>query len=144
MDLHIWIETHKAKDEMLWKRSAERQCARFLEWANGSARAEVVSQHRSKGIDLPVVLLTYANGARAQIRDNFRDFKVSVWAPAPVALAAPIDGSQEICECYCEGFPRGTVLGSHAKDPRAFTVDAYRSEDVASLLAAVAGVEAAP
>lgn len=138
MDLHIWIETHKAEDKMLWKRSAESQCALFLEWAKGAARAEVVSQHRSKSIDLPVVLFTYANGARAQIRDNFYDFKVSVWSPAPVALPASIDGSQEISDCYCEGFPRGTVLGAHVKNPCAFTVKVHRKEDVMALLGVIA------
>lgn len=118
-----WIALHQPATEMYWARSALTQFDVFADIAREAAEAVVVSTHRSKSITLPVVVFRYANGAKVQVRDNFYDYKVTVCAPAPVALPSDIQGHIRWSECYCEGFPAGTVLGSHVADSRRFTVE---------------------
>jgi len=139
--LSQWVIWHQPKEEMLWRDVALRQFRLFESIAASTgATVTVVSSHTSKSIKLPVVLLSYPGGCAIQIRDNFYNYKVTVWSPHhDVSLPAGIDGASKISECYCEGFPRGTVLTSHAKDRRRFTAEVTDPDLLRQLAHAVAG-----
>lgn len=140
MDLNKWIEGNRPAEDLCWRGAALAQFEMFASLAREATGIGVVATHRSKSIVLPVVVLHFANGASVQIRDNFYDYKVTVDAPRPVSLPDGVRGDEQISRCYCEGFPDGTVLGAHVKNPRRFTVEVAREESLRALCRAAAEV----
>lgn len=87
--------------QMIWRGSALAQIDRFEEIlaALGSRlrfQAEVVSSHRSKSIDLPVIQVTTDAGSFV-LRDNFNDVNImaTLKSPATLPLAEFFAGLQE-------------------------------------------------
>ena len=111
-------------------------------FATEDAGTVVASTHRSKSCTLPVYGIDVRSlGLRAVVRDNFHNWKVSVEAPCPVDLAlfkSRVNLSERIAPCYCEGFREEWVLGAHAENPRAFTVEMGSEHDVYALFLSMA------
>ncbi len=131
------------KDEMLWKTAAINEYETFAKLAEKfGATLDVVSHHTSKSIKLPVVRYRFPNGSILIVRDNFYNYMVTVVHMYPVEVHPEIvkfDPKDEISDCYCEGFPSRTVLGSFNADPSAFTACLYGTESLELLLEAVKG-----
>ena len=110
--------------------------------ATEDAGTVVASTHRSKSCVLPVYGIDVRSlGLRAVVRGNFHNWMVSVEAPRPLDLAMfahSTDLSNRIDSCYCEGFREEWVLGPHAKNPRAFTVEMNGEHDVYALFLSMA------
>lgn len=85
MKLKDWTTQHPVKDEMIYKLGALHQVERFdslhqeLLTHTPDLTCDVVSYHRSKSIDLPVV--RYHSASRQQtlwVRDNFHNLAISL------------------------------------------------------------------
>ncbi len=124
--LHQWATEHPIKDEMLWKKAAERQMYFVEDDLNplmqnrlkGKERkiAQVISEHRSKSIILPVYVLERGD-LKMILRYNFYNWKMSVICGR--TIDANFDGlfhttppiepdytGNELASVYFEGFPK--------------------------------------
>lgn len=73
-----------------------------------NATAEVVSYHRSKSIDLPVIKYTMPNrGLTVYVRNNYYNFAVTVESDIPIIGLTNIGHNEH--SCYYEGFDRGGI-----------------------------------
>ncbi|MDB4278915.1 hypothetical protein N9917_04875 [Deltaproteobacteria bacterium] len=71
MELTDWIANHQPRPEMYWKGAALRQFQGFTLLAEQlGCKAQVVGEHTSKSIKLPVMEITGTHG-RFLLRDNF-------------------------------------------------------------------------
>lgn len=114
-----WIEQNQPKKTMLWKGAFQHQMKLFTfmkEYYNDDII--VVSTHRSKSIDLPVILIPFRQHTEVIIRNNFYDYKVSISSIHPDFNSIPDDitkhfSKEKISSCYCEGFEDQWVFGSY-------------------------------
>lgn len=106
--LDDWARNNFVPDEMVYKNGAIEQVKTFLEAAEVmDADPFVVSTHRSKSIELPVVEFRTKYGVRCIVRDNFHDIKMSVWCPEPCnhdLFGIPAGGDGYLHPVYFEGF----------------------------------------
>lgn len=98
--------------------------------------AFVISTHRSKGFDLPVVRFDRPDlGASFVVRDNFHNTKLSVMSRTPITddlfpflfhTVPPQNpgyaGDELSCQ-YFEGFPSHLIFGYQATDPRRWSAN---------------------
>lgn len=115
--------TDKIPEDMLWKKSSERQMKVFRALRlNG---AVVCSSHTSKSCKLPVVYGQVFPGVLVRIRGNFYDWKVSVESEMELDidhewLFKPMESHSA---CYFEGFKEEWIFGPYAEDKRRFSVE---------------------
>lgn len=139
--LQEWINNHPIPTEMFWKSPGENQL-KFMRdiiapLFDKDGTIHVISEHRSKSIDLPVysVSARFAgnNGFISLVfRNNFYDWKVSVDTNVDVNADFKdlFKQDEEIHACYCEGFPEERVFRSYSKDHKMFTVELSSSYKV--------------
>lgn len=78
MTLSDFLIVHPISDDMCWKEAALGQLKNFETLASSfNVKPIVISTHRSKSIDLPVVMLELNNGT-VVLRDNFHDINVAI------------------------------------------------------------------
>jgi len=152
IDLHTWFLTADAntKDTMYYKKAFQNQCMFFRDTlapviSVGMQKTEqnpypkikpmVISTHRSKSIELPVVQMSRPDiGLSFIIRDNFHDWKLSVVSDKPIDvdlsgiayLNPPIDpqSTNYLSPHYFEGFPEHLIFGHYgASDKKKFSLD---------------------
>jgi hypothetical protein len=141
MPLQQWINEHPIPTEMFWKSPGENQL-KFMRdtiapMFNKDGTINVISEHRSKSIDLPVysVSARFAgnNGFIAlTFRGNFYDWKVSIDSNIDIDADFKdlFNQDNEIHPCYCEGFPESLIFSPYSKDHKQFTVELYNSYKV--------------
>ncbi len=131
-ELLDWTKDNPVRDSMLWKQAALDQLQIFRGFAyrlsdkyGEPAPATVISTHKSKSINLPVVEFTTGDGVKVIARDNFYDVKASVWLPRPLnhdlfGCVKSLD-SHDNAPCYFEGFESEWVLGPWHKEADSFS-----------------------
>lgn len=89
------------------------------------AAIKVVSTHISESILLPVYKVELEDGTTFVMRDNFRDWKVSVSSPyeLEVDFMGLFDPNEEIPSHNCEGFPEEWIFGSYVENKQRFTCE---------------------
>ena len=123
--LHQWCTEHEINDEMLWKKAAINQMVFVRDDLNGLIQnrlkskdrtdVEVISEHRSKSIILPVFVLERGD-LKIILRYNFYDWKMSVICSRKIDAnfdglfhtTPPIEPDytgNELASVYFEGFP---------------------------------------
>lgn len=132
--LQEWINSQIVDDEMLWKTAFGHQVSFIrdtlaplvcsgLHYSLSDQAATVISTHRSKSIQLPVVQLSRPDmDLRLIVRDNFYNWKLSVISSTPIE--ADFDGlfqttppiepeytGNPLASVYFEGFPENLVFG---------------------------------
>jgi hypothetical protein len=139
--LQEWIAAAVVGDEMLWKGAWGSQLqfirdtlayafGHGLHWTECKDIATVISTHRSKSIELPVVKMHRGDlGLTMVFRNNFHDWKVSVISEIPVNAdyeglchtTPPIDKSytgDELSSVYFEGFPKEFIFSYYKPSNR--------------------------
>ncbi len=131
----------KIADEMLWKNAAQHQaifvrdeiCLNLLH-----VPSFIVSEHRSKSIDLPVYGFIMRNGIKVIMRYNFYNWVVTVEAPEalpedtlPMEL---FDNKGNVC--WAEGFEDRWIHGPYdaKKKKKKFTVQLYNEYRVYTMM----------
>jgi len=132
--LRDWISEQLVHDEMLWKGAYNLQMlflrdhVQFLigtglPLKEATTLAMVISTHRSKSIDLPVVRLDRPDiGLSFVMRNNFYDWKLTVLSTRPIEAdlaglffteppSEPEYTGDGLHPVYFEGFPRELVRG---------------------------------
>jgi len=132
--LQEWISEQLVRDEMLWKGAYASQMmflrdrVQFLigaglPFGESANLARVISTHRSKSIDLPVVRLDRPDlGISFVMRDNFYDWKLTVLSTRPIDAdlaglffteppSEPEYTGDELHSVYFEGFPPELIRG---------------------------------
>lgn len=139
MPLQKWLTENQPKPEMLWKGAFGQQAILFNFIADFYCLdLFVVSTHRSKSIDLPVVYIPIKDHTELIIRDNFHDQAVSITTTInpldlPTILAEN-PSKEKISSCYCEGFKDEWCFDTYEKaqastdNERAFTFNPYNVE----------------
>lgn len=145
--LNEWIKEQTVGDEMLWKGSFGRQMEQMRSLQGSVAFgmdyddyrdsvAWVISTHRSKSIQLPVVSYERPDlGLQFVIRDNFYNWKLSVISEKPiddplfpwlfftVPPTEPEYTGDSLASCYFEGFPKDLIFGYQSKNPRRWSAE---------------------
>lgn len=155
-----WIRDLAVRDEMIWKSAAGDQVVFFrdtiaplvnvstgMEYESATIGAFVISTHRSKSIDLPVVSFERPDlGARFVIRDNFYNFKLSVISERPIDCDAfqflfktqpprePDYTGDALSSCYFEGFPSELVFGYYGANRRKWSAEIHGQHKLWSVL----------
>lgn len=130
--LETWFKERPDLGNMIWRGAAAQQFS-FLQdivvplmrGHDECAEARVVSTHKSKSIELPVVEIGMPIlGLRVFARDNFHNVAFTVQSENPVT---ELDTSHlrfdGLDSCYFEGFERGhiPIYGPYEKDNRRFS-----------------------
>lgn len=119
-----WYRQNPVGNNMLWKGAAEDQFG-FVRgplsnlFMRRPKEVQVVGEHRSKSIPLPVYLLERPDvGLRVFLRDNFYDWKMSVETDVDFDVrfdglfrTSPEGTGNELHPVYFEGFDRSWVHG---------------------------------
>ncbi len=88
--LDKWASRNVPEDDMCWKMAALRQVEMFTAFTKIARDLEelprVVQTHRSKSIELPVILWKLDDRGFIIVRDNFHDLKIVVVSAQPVEL----------------------------------------------------------
>ncbi len=144
--LQLWMNSQTVADEMLWKGSWGRQLQFFrdrivpmfcagLYSEEREGIATVISTHRSKSIELPVYKLHRPDiGLTMVFRDNFYNWKVSVFSEKPVNVnfmglahtTPPIEPNytgNPLAPVYFEGFPREWIFGYYSENQSRFSLE---------------------
>ena len=121
-------------DEMNFKRAMSDQFVFFRDamttevFHDKVESFEIVSEHRSKSVMLPVYKAVLKDGTTIIARCNFHDWKVSIWSKKelefPVSLLSN-EGKDSYSHHYCEGFKDEWILGSYADNKKEFTTELY-------------------
>lgn len=148
--LQAWISEHVAADEKLWK-SAWGQQAEFLrdelQHLVGAGLsypkykeaeiARVISTHRSKSIDLPVVEFARLDlGIRFIVRNNFYNWKLTVLSEKPIEAdfgalfyteppPEPDYTGDKLHAVYFEGFPGDLVRGYYSQNKSEWSAEIH-------------------
>ena len=124
-------------DDLIYKKAAQKQMCFVRDKIGASALGVpvfVVSWHRSKSVMLPVYGIVMKNGIVCILRDNFYDWKLSVKLPKALKKDyLPVDVitgglTDEIHDCYCEGFRKEWVYGKYVPGDRSckeFTIEIH-------------------
>lgn len=124
--LEDWVKQNAIRDEMVYKNGALAQFEDLVQFAEELGGVPcVVSTHRSKSIDLPVIEVTTDYGVRCIVRDNFHDIKVSVWCPSPCdhdLFGLPAGGGNYLHSVYFEGFKKEWVHDPFVLGAKEFSV----------------------
>lgn len=133
-------------DNMIYKNAAWKQdmfirdtiCFELLK-----TQGFVVSEHRSKSIELPVYGFIMRNGVKVIARDNFYDWKLSIEVPKPLPKGFIPDeiltwhNNEDIPSCYLEGFKEEWAWPAYDPNSEAqtrFTIEIYGNYDFYMLM----------
>jgi hypothetical protein len=112
----IWMGRNPVDRSLGWRGAAVKQFQAWCETAAGMVEhdsdvaVDVVSEHTSKSIRLPVVRFTLPSvGLVVYARDNFYDCSYTVISERPVGQFDHDDIGFGAETCYYEGFERGGV-----------------------------------
>lgn len=133
-NLQAWYNTHEADKSFTYKEAQADQFVLlrdfFLTKEKGF-KGEVISEHTSKSIKLPVC--HFWNGTMdIIIRGNFHNWIITVNSNTPVNLPNSFISSfgiskEKINSCYCEGFKEEWIYNSYSDvqnfNKMEFTVD---------------------
>lgn len=119
--------------EMIWRGSTLTQIEAFKRLGEAlGAEPEVVGDHSSKSIKLPVVRYTLNSGAKVTLRDNFYDTNILFELDKPCTLSLeeffdgfnpPLDWDWYMGEiASCRGYVWKKWLDSEMDDPNILTV----------------------
>jgi len=145
-----WIDQQLVGDEMIWKGSWGRQLEflrddlQHLAGAGLSYQkrkeaevARVISTHRSKSIDLPVVEFARPDlGIRFIVRNNFHNWKLTVLSEKPIEAdfgpvfctkppPEPEYTGDHLRPVYFEGFPEDLVRGYWSQNKREWSAEIH-------------------
>lgn len=126
--LKDWEEENKPSEDLIYINSFNNQL-NFIKNELSlifKHRPIVISQHRSKSICLPVIEFTLWNGTTITMRDNFYDWKVSVYSENEIIC--DIIDNEKIPSVYCEGFPEDKVYDSYLNNKKCFTISISSNE----------------
>lgn len=149
LTLHEWMWLNKPGEQKLWRDAAQSQFEFFdrltsliasglpeIACAARDGIARVISTHRSKSLELPVVQWTRPDlGVTFTLRDNFYNFKLSVSSERPIDDPAfpalfhttpPTDSDytrDPLASCYFEGFPSVLVYSYQATNKRVWSAE---------------------
>lgn len=150
-----WINSHFDNDNLIYNRAGVDQACRFRDMFSQCIAtsyeqfkdcADVVGEHRSKSVVLPVVRMR-ANGLTVVMRDNFHDVVFSV-----VGLNKPLlREAQELLQAVCsagfdskvsflQGFPDDMILSSYKDNYRSFSLETRRWTDAYAVLRLIGAV----
>lgn len=155
-DLQVWFNRQReaTPDSMYYKGASGNQImyvrdeiSRILfagaDDAEIECKVQVVSEHRSKSVALPVYRLERKDlGIRIYLRDNFYNWKLSVDSARPVncdftgLFETSHTGEKDysgdkLASCYFEGFPHHVVFGHYgASDGRRWSAELYGREQL--------------
>lgn len=128
--LYVWWTENTIEDTMLWKKSAQMQMDFVDSQLNGlmqnrlrkkeRTEVQIISEHRSKSIDLPVYVLERGD-LKIILRENFYNWKISVICSRKIDAnfdglfhtTPPIEPdytADELWHGYFEGFPEDLVF----------------------------------
>ena len=95
---------------------------------NAETGMQIIGNHTSKSITLPVVRYSLANGIIITVRDNFYDNAITVLAPQRVKQILPLGllfdkNDPDSSHHYFEGFEDADaeVYGTYNADPKQFS-----------------------
>lgn len=150
--LQDWINGQNVGDEMRWKGAWGAQVQFFRDQLAGVASsgledfderralARVISTHRSKSIELPVVsFLREDLGLQLVVRGNFYDYKLTCISKKPIEAdfsglfhttvpVAPEYTGNELSSCYFEGFPGDLIHGYYEENKCKWSASIGRDE----------------
>ena len=127
--LYTWWTENVVPDEMLWKKASSQQM-HFVDDLNGliqnrlkvseRTQVQVISEHTSKSILLPVYLLERGD-LKIILRENFYNWKMSVICNRKIDAnfdglfhtTPPIEPdytTNELANVYFEGFPKDLIF----------------------------------
>lgn len=97
----------------------------YTEYQEIQSKLQVISEHTSKSVRLPVFRIELPDGTAFIMRYNFHNWKVSVNSPKDVEadFMDLFDPEARIHDVYCEGFPKNMVYGPYSKNKRQFTLE---------------------
>lgn len=133
--LEEWLVQRPTLAGMVWRGAAQRQWTLLRDIVLPLAREldelseiRVVSTHRSKGIELPVVEISLpCLGIRIWARDNFHDWAVTVESESELdGLDVRGLNFGDLHGCYFEGFVKRDIpiYGPYQDDRRRFSYHA--------------------
>lgn len=129
--LNEWINTHEISPCMRYKEAAEKMLAFFqrIELGHYCFECSVVSEHVSKSITLPVLLLQRGK-TKIYIRDNFYNYKVTIESDVKLDIPTQlISNNEDISTLYCEGFSPNWVYPTYQKNNSSnFTIEVLNYE----------------
>jgi hypothetical protein len=156
--LRDWYATNVVGDQMFWRQAADNQQYSFLSLASAvgvyESGAWVIATHRSKSIDLPVVMLERPDiGVQFVLRNNFYNWKLSVVSERPIIddklmyLFYTEPPREPEYTGPFEGFPPDLIFGYYGQsDGRRWSAELNYTEEVWSVLflctAALGGCQA--
>ena len=135
--LYTWWMENEINDKMLWKKAARNQM-HFVDDLNGLMQnrlqgddrtpVQVISEHTSKSILLPVYLLERGD-LKIILRENFMNWKISVICSRTIDAnfdglfhtTPPIDPDytgDELWHGYFEGFPKDLIFDYFEKSDK--------------------------
>lgn len=148
VDLQAWFSVNIPEDKMLYKHQATKQIVFIRDTIQHlffykeypqfrpidvfhddckKAKDEfipmVISTHRSKSIELPVVEINLKSvGVKIVLRDNFYDWNVSIESENDIECDFMDTFKDEKYHmCYCQGFPKDRIYGMYKDDHKKFT-----------------------
>ena len=139
--LHYWFLDHVPKNDMLYLDAYKKQCVFFRDVIGPALidnycykkNINVISTHKSKSVLLPVIeLLTFNNNLRIIIRDNFYNYKISVFSKYPIdtdfhGIVRCQENSHYV---YFEGFDRNWVRPAYRPGMKEFSVELYTEHEL--------------
>ena len=142
--LQSWFidKLYKIKDEMLYKKSFKNQVLfvrdTIYNLLNKNIKCiDVISEHTSKSIKLPVYKILLNDKTEIIMRNNFYDWKFSIKTKNELNIPASLisDGYDEkISNCYCEGFDNSWVYDCYLNNKSNFTVELNDNYNVYTFL----------
>lgn len=142
--LQSWFidKLDKINDEMIYKKSFENQVLfvrdTIYNLLNKNIKCiDVISEHTSKSIKLPVYKILLNDKTEIIMRNNFYDWKFSIKTKNELNIPASLisDGYDEkISNCYCEGFDNSWVYDCYLNNKSNFTVELNDNYNVYTFL----------
>lgn len=146
-DLAYWLAINLTSEDSGFKNEALDQFLFLTQLTSMAFNNFVISTHISGGIVLPVVRYGVESGRDfhvIQLRDNFYDFKISVWSrqdiTLPVHFLLPGVADRQISPTSCEGFKEADVFSPYVQNRNHFTIELFDRNHVLELFHAVMGI----
>jgi hypothetical protein len=100
------------------------------------ASAKVIGEHTSKSVKLPVVLFKLEPTTVMIVRNNFMNWKVSIFSDEDIDcdFMGLFDPNEQEKAVYCEGFSRRDVYGPYAISKKEFTLNLDSTYDFYTFL----------
>lgn len=156
LDLQSWANANEPGKEMFYAQGFWNQVM-FLRddvagvlssglGAYSKIEGRVISQHRSKSVNLPVVAFVRPDlELRIVLRNNFYNWKMSVSSKAPIEAdftglfieSPPLEPDytgDNLSHVYFEGFPREEIFGYRKSDSLKWSAEIHSNFDLMTTL----------